>query len=253
MSYLHQHQQDLRSCMLLWSLVYNCLGSKEAVQLLTDRQIDRQIDRQTNRQIDRQIDATYRQCIYTDSRAPSAPSRVDMLAVPCSPPVPWGSAASLQHSCSPPPTQLLCRLGFCAAPYSVTSSTCAQRQREERKHRMCLSGFVKRIYIYFFLEVAVNIVRQGKEQAYICAMRYRNISIGILLYSQFPYPQQHADKSRTAILYTVLQLSALSLLARVQPFLCFSFENKITICKIKGKEFFSKAEKSLILSLMQIF
>lgn len=61
--------------------------------------------------------------------------------------------------------------------------------KEKKGNTGCVFLVSSRGYIYFFfLEVAVNIVRQGKEQAYICAMRYRNISIGILLYSQFPYP-----------------------------------------------------------------
>lgn len=95
--------------------------------------------------------------------------------------------AVLQHPSSRPTMPPSLRLNFCAAPFSATCSTCAQRHREERKHRMCLSGFVKKIYI-IFLEVTVNIDRQGKEQVCICAISYRNISIGILLYSQFPYP-----------------------------------------------------------------
>lgn len=95
--------------------------------------------------------------------------------------------AALQHPSSGSPMPPSLRLNLCAAPVSATCSTCAQRHREERKHRMCLSGFVKRIYI-IFLEVTVNIDRQGKEQVCICAVSYRNISIGILLYSQFPYP-----------------------------------------------------------------
>lgn len=65
-------------------------------------------------------------------------------------PLPPGSAALL-HSPSTPglPSDFFCRRSCCAAPHSGTFKTWAQRQREERERRMCLSGFVKRIFKFF--------------------------------------------------------------------------------------------------------
>lgn len=113
----------------------------------------------------------------------------------------WLHSFSIPRLCSDFPEDL-----FSVLPPTWVLFSPVHKGREKKGNARC----VKRIIFYFILEVAVNIDRRGKKRVCICTMRYRNISIGILLYSPFPYPQQHADKSRTAILYTVLQLSALS-------------------------------------------
>lgn len=112
--YLHQHQTALRFCTLLWV----------PIQTLFE------------------VMRPYRfQC----------PWPVRLLTTPSS-----FHAAPGEHGFATlflqprTPLWLFCRLGFCGAPHSGAFQTCAQRQREERKCRMCLSGFIKWIFTFFF-------------------------------------------------------------------------------------------------------
>lgn len=150
--YLHQDQTDLRFCIPLWVPIQTLFEVKRPYRFQCPWPVP---------------------LLTTPSSFHAAPREHGFAALFLQPRIPLG---------------LFCRFGFCGAPHSGTFKTCAQRQREERKCRMCLSGFIKWIFIIIFLEVAVNIDRWGKEHVCICTIRYRNISTGILLYSQFPYP-----------------------------------------------------------------
>lgn len=152
--YLHQHQTALRFCTLLWV----------PIQTLFE------------------VMSPYRfQC----------PWPVRLLTTPSSfHAAPWGSMALPRSSSSPGPRSDWFVDSVSVVPLTLVLFRPVHKGIEKKGNAGCVflglsSGF---LHFFFLLEVAVNIDRWGKEQVCICTIRYRNISTGILLYSQFPYP-----------------------------------------------------------------